>query len=165
MHHYTIIGRLSSVIYILQFQVLLFTAVSTYLGFLQPSINAFFLMTLGVPATSLLVYNLRSEEEARVTSLGKRSVVFWVAGVLSWISDRMCCDMWLRLGFPYLHGFWHVLIFLAAYTAVVLFAYYDVKINHPLDEAIIRYWPLDTFEFGIPYVQLKHSQLKNKQHL
>ena len=85
-------------------------------------------MTLGVPACFLLIYNLRSEDEPRVTSLGKRSLVFWVAGVTCWISDRLCCDMWSKLGFPYLHGFWHVLIFLAAYTAVVLFAYFDVNL-------------------------------------
>ena len=142
----------------------MFTAVSTYLGFLQPSINAFFLMTLGVPSSSLLIYNLQSEEEPRVTSLGKRSLVFWVAGVFCWVSDRMCCEMWTNLGFPYLHGFWHVLIFLAAYTAVVLFAYFDVKNNHPYEHALIRYWPVDTFEFGIPFVHLKHYHLNNKEH-
>ena len=145
-------------------QVLMFTAFSTYLGFLKPSVNAFFLMTLGVPACALLIYNLRSEEEPRVTSLGKRTLGFWCAGVFCWVSDRLCCEMWSNLGFPYLHGFWHVLIFLAAYTAVVLFAYYDVKNNHPLDQALIRYWPLDTFEFGIPYVQLKHYHVKTKEH-
>ena len=116
-------------------QVLMFTAFSTYLGFLKPSVNAFFLMTLGVPACALLIYNLRSEEEPRVTSLGKRTLCFWCAGVFCWVSDRLCCEMWSNLGFPYLHGFLHVLIFLAAYTAVVLFAYYDVKNNHPLDQA------------------------------
>ena len=140
------------------------TAGGTYLGFLQPSLNAFFLMTLGVPSSSLLVYNLRSEDEARVTSLGKRSLVFWVAGVFCWISDRMYCDMWSNLGFPYLHGFWHVLIFLAAYTAVVLFAYFDVKNNNPHERALIRYWPVDTFEFGIPFVHLKHYNLNTKEH-
>ena len=143
--------------------MLLFTAFSTYLGFLQPSVNAFFLLSLGIPASALLVHNLRTEEEPRVTSLGKRSLVFWVCGVLCWMSDRMCCEMWLNLGFPYLHGFWHVLVFLASYTAVVLFAYYDVKNNYPLDEAVIRYWPQDTFEFGIPFVHLKHYH-STKQH-
>ena len=35
-------------------QVLLFTIVSTYLGFLQPKVNAFFLMTLGIPSITML---------------------------------------------------------------------------------------------------------------
>ena len=121
-------------------------------------------MTLGVPSSFLLLYNLRSEDEARVTSLGKRSLVFWVCGVTCWISDKLNCDVWSNLGFPYLHGVWHVLIFLAAYTAVVLFAYFDVKNNHPHEHALIRYWPIDTFEFGIPFVQLKHYYLNKKEH-
>ena len=43
------------------------------------------------------------------------------------------------LGFPYLHGFWHVLIFLASYTAVVLFSYFDVKYNHHHETPEIRW--------------------------
>ena len=121
-------------------------------------------MTLGLPSASLIIYNLRSEEEPRVISLGKRSLIFWVTGVLCWISDRMCCEMWTNLGFPYLHGFWHVLIFLAAYTAVVLFAYFDVTHNHPHERALIQYWPRDSFELGIPYVQLKSYNLNKKEH-
>ena len=45
--------------------------------------------------------------------------------------------------------------FQASYTAVVLFAYFDVKNNHPNEQPIIRYWPIDSFEFGIPYVQIR----------
>ena len=51
---------------------------------------------------------------------------------------RLMCEVWKRLGFPYLHGFWHVLIFLAAYTGVVLFAYFDVKNHHPHEQPVIR---------------------------
>jgi len=144
--------------------VLLFTLVSTYLGFLKPSLNAFFLMTLGIPSVSLLIYNLRTEEEARVTSLGRRSFIFWLTAVLCWINDRLYCEIWSSLGFPYLHGFWHVLIFLAAYTAVVLFAYFDVKQNHPHETPLIQYWPIDSFELGIPYCQLKSYHLNKKEH-
>jgi hypothetical protein len=42
----------------------------------------------------------------------------------------------------------------ASYTAVVLFAYFDVKNNHPNEQPLIRYWPVDTFEFGVPFVQV-----------
>ena len=45
--------------------------------------------------------------------------------------------------------------FQASYTAVVLFAYFDVKNNHPNEQPLIRYWPIDSFEFGIPYVQIR----------
>ena len=64
--------------------------------------------------------------------------VLWVSAVLCWMSDRLLCGFWTRLGFPYLHGFWHVLIFLASYTGVVLFAYFDVKNNHPYEQPVIK---------------------------
>ena len=110
------------------------------------------------------IYNLRTEEEARVTSLGRRSFIFWLTAVLCWINDRLYCEIWSSIGFPYLHGFWHVLIFLAAYTAVVLFAYFDVKQNHPHETPLIQYWPIDSFELGIPYCQLKSYHLNKKEH-
>ena len=37
-----------------KFQVLMVTIVSTYLGFLQPKVNAFFLMTMGIPSVTML---------------------------------------------------------------------------------------------------------------
>ena len=51
---------------------------------------------------------------------------------------RLLCEAWMRVGFPYLHGFWHVLIFLAAYAGVVLFAYFDVKNTRPDEQATIK---------------------------
>ena len=137
---------------------------TTYLAFIKPSINAFFLMTLGIPSMLVLAYNLKREEDARVTNLGKRSIILWVLSVTCWLSDRLYCDLWSNLGFPYLHGFWHVLIFLASYTAVVLFAYFDVKNNYPHEQPIIKYWPVDTFEYGISYVLLKSYKLNGKDH-
>jgi hypothetical protein len=35
------------------------------LTFLEPTVNAFVLMTLGIPSSVLLMYNLRREDEAR----------------------------------------------------------------------------------------------------
>ena len=64
--------------------------------------------------------------------------VLWVSAVLCWMSDRLLCGFWTALGFPYLHGFWHVLIFLASYTGVVLFAYFDVKNNNPCEQPVIK---------------------------
>lgn len=143
----------------------MFALITTFLGFLEPSINAFVLLSLGVPSASMMVYNISTEDNIRVIYLGKRSVYLWVAAVICWISDRFCCNMWIRIGFPYLHGFWHILILLASYKGVVLFAYYDVKDNCSSDKALIRYWPSDDFEYGIPYVHLKNKYLNGKEHL
>ena len=49
--------------------------------------------------------------------------------VLSLLNFRFFCPYWASVGFPYLHGVWHILIFLSSYTSIVLFAYCDVM-NH-----------------------------------
>ena len=53
--------------------------------------------------------------------------MFWLLAVVCWINDRVFCSLWAGLGFPYLHAAWHVLVFLASYTAVVIFAFFDAK--------------------------------------
>jgi len=89
----------------------LFSIISTFLGFLQPVVNAFILLTLGVPALCVLVLELKTENNLRVLSLGRRSISLWALAVTCWINDRMFCSWWTSVGFPYLHGAWHVLIF------------------------------------------------------
>jgi alkaline ceramidase len=42
------------------------------------------------------------------------------------------------VGLPYLHGAWHILIFLASYTAIVLFAYFEVKNHNYMETPILR---------------------------
>lgn len=142
----------------------MFSTITTFLGMIEPSINAFVLLTLGVPSASMMVYKISREENIRVMSLGKRCLYLWIAAVLCWISDRFSCNMWTRIGFPYLHGLWHILIFLASYKGVVLYAYYDMENMYLLDKALIRYWPSDNFECGLPYVHFKNAYLIEKQH-
>merc|ERR1711923_530883 len=112
-------------------------------------------MLLGVPTVALLLLELKAESDVRVLSLGRRCVVFWCMAIVCWFNDRIFCSWWASLGFPYLHGAWHILIFLASYTAAVLFAYFDVRNNRKLDIPLLRYFPSDPFELGVPFVQLK----------
>ena len=58
---------------------------------------------------------------------GRRSILFWLLAVVCWINDRVFCSLWAGLGFPYLHAAWHVLVFLASYTAVVIFAFFEAR--------------------------------------
>ena len=46
---------------------------------------------------------------------------------------------WASVGFPYLHGAWHILIFLASYTAIVLFAYFEVKNNYRTETPVLMW--------------------------
>jgi alkaline ceramidase len=137
---------------------------ATFLGFIQPVVNAFFLFTLSVPASVLLALQLKVESDARVVSLGKRSLLLWSLAIFCWVNDRMFCEFWSGIGFPYLHGFWHILIFLASYTAIVLFAYFEVKNHIPGESPILRYYPVDEWQFGIPYVILDQSKENGKHH-
>ena len=58
---------------------------------------------------------------------------------LTLIHDRFFCSYWAGVGFPYLHGVWHILIFLSSYSSIVLFAYCDV-VNHMPDKTpILKY--------------------------
>ena len=91
----------------------------------------------------------------RTYRLGIRCACLWIFAVICWFNDRMFCDVWSAIHFPYLHAFWHVFVFLAAYTAAVLFAYFSVQDEKPEQAAILRYWPRDDFELGIPYVAIR----------
>ena len=92
---------------------------------------------------------LKGEDNQRVISLGRRTIALWMVAVVCWVNDRMFCSWWASVGFPYLHGAWHVLIFLASYTAVVLFAYFEVKNNMHSETPILR-WIL--LEFRCVYL-------------
>lgn len=91
----------------------------------------------------------------RVYRLGLRCGAVWILAVTCWLNDRLFCDTWLNLNFPYLHALWHLFIFIASYTAAVLFAYFSVKEEKPQQLPTLRYWPRNDFELGIPYVTIK----------
>ena len=100
--------------------------------------NAFILITFGIPGIWVMVHELKSEYDPRILSLGRRCITMWLLAVTCWVNDRFFCSWWASVGFPYLHGAWHVLIFLASYTAAVLFAYFDVKNNMIWETPVLR---------------------------
>ena len=90
-------------------------------------------MLLTVPSIALRVLQLSTEQNRRIVNLGKRSIGIICMALVAWINDRFFCSYWAEVGFPYLHGVWHILIFLSSYSSIVLFAYCDV-INHMPDK-------------------------------
>ena len=82
------------------------------------------------------------------------------------------------MGVPFLHGIWHILISLAGYIMIVLFAYFDTADNTGYTEfffkkggknsdtsrlATLEYWPLPDFQLGVPYVKLTPTNTNNNK--
>ncbi|XP_065356993.1 alkaline ceramidase isoform X2 [Calliphora vicina] len=95
-------------------------------------------------------------QDQRVYRLGLRSTAVWLIAVICWINDRMFCDVWSSISFPYLHGFWHVFIFIAAYTVLVVYAYFYVENELPQRRPLLKYWPVNDFELGIPFISIRN---------
>lgn len=105
------------------------------------------------------------ERSQRIYRLGIRSALVLALAILCWVLDKFFCDTAPIKTFPYLHAVWHILIFISSYTACVLFAYYAVKEEHVNRIADLRYWPINEFELGIPFVSIKCYYTEEKVHI
>lgn len=135
--------------------------IATLMSFYNPAVNAFAMMFFVLP-TVYLLYNelsLIKEKETRVYRLGIRTTTILIIAVICWINDRLFCEFYSSIKFPYLHGFWHILIFIASYAICVLFAYFFVRDEFPERNPVLKYWPRDDFELaGVPYVSIKRPK-------
>ena len=134
----------------------------------QPVVNAFILLTLGVPALVVLLSELRAEEEGRVVSLGRRTVALWGLAVTCWVQDRAFCAWWADLGFPYLHAAWHILIFLgtALYTlhlARYHFSQHELRSQAALPGTIIQSVECGSAASYNAIVLFAYFEVKNNQ--
>uniref|UniRef100_U5EWL1 Alkaline ceramidase n=1 Tax=Corethrella appendiculata TaxID=1370023 RepID=U5EWL1_9DIPT len=125
----------------------------TILSFWKPAINNVALFALVVPALYLMSQELKRVKDKRVYRLGIRSISILFLAILCWVNDRLFCATWSAINFPYLHGFWHIFIFIAAYCSCVLFAYFFVSDEYP-GAGKLKYWPNNEFEFGVPYISV-----------
>jgi len=134
---------------------IVFAFIVSFLGFIQPAANAFCLMLLLFPSLLLMGLQLRKEEDKRIINLGQRSIGLIGLALTAWINDRFFCSYWAEVGFPYLHGVWHILIFLSSYSSIVLFAYCDVVNHMPHKLPALMYYPISSWQLGVPYVHVR----------
>ncbi|XP_011199851.1 PREDICTED: alkaline ceramidase [Bactrocera latifrons] len=135
---------------------------ATGMSIWKPIVNAFVLMAMGVPTMIMMYRELQRVRDQRVYRLGLRCTAVWLVAVFCWINDRMFCDAWSAINFPYLHGFWHIFIFIAAYTVLVLYAYFYVETELPQRQPMLKYWPKNDFEFGIPFIYIRNPGMTIK---
>lgn len=114
--------------------------------------------------TLIIIFRYRVQDQ-RVYRLGLRSTAVWLVAVICWINDRMFCDVWSSISFPYLHGFWHVFIFIAAYTVLVVYAYFYVENELPQRRPLLKYWPVNDFELGIPFISIRNPGKEFKNNI
>ena len=136
--------------------------VTTLLSFIEPAVNAFALMLLGIPSTATLVYQVKRCKLLHVVRLGRRCTIVLLIALVCWLIDRLACDWSWRWGFPSLHALWHLFICLGGYSSCVLLAYFEAINEAPEQGPVLQFWPSNNFELGIPYVFLKtgHKSVK-----
>ncbi|XP_038072720.1 alkaline ceramidase 2-like [Patiria miniata] len=143
--------------------VTIVTLGGTMIAFINPWLNSFLMMLFVIPGIITMYLELKRVHCPRVVRLCRTNMVLWVIAVTCWVMDRTFCDFWLFVSFPYLHCFWHILVLVASYSSVVLFAYFDAMNEFPEMGPVLRYWPKDRYtNFGIPYVTLKCVVAKPK---
>jgi alkaline ceramidase len=138
------------------------TIVATTLSVWHPFVNAFALMLLAIPVVYMIYHEMQITKDKRVYNLAVRSTTVLAIAIFCWINDRVFCDAWSAINFPYLHGVWHILIFIAAYTACVLFSYFFVRDENPEKGPMLKFWPYNEWELGIPYVTIKMMDGKDE---
>jgi len=113
------------------------------------------LMTFGAPFLFMLFAELKSCQNLKVRRLGFTCAGWWFVAVLFWVNDRVFCDIWRSVSFPYLHCAWHILIFIAGYTGCVLGAYFYAAREFPQLRPALTFWPRWSSEWGVPYIVLR----------
>lgn len=100
----------------------------------------------------------------RIKRLGNRTILIWFISVVCWVVDRVFCDFWIKFNIPYFHSIFHVLIFLASYSSIVLFALFAAEYRVPHLGPVLTYWPGENkYEcFRIPFIYFTNLKRKNK---
>ncbi len=165
--------------------------IATSLGFVYPAANAVALMVLGAPCVpilwkeiqrSALLYNIKLIvklcilvetnnqflsyifrcKSTKVVKLAYIGILWWFLAVTLWLSDRLLCDIWKSLSFPYFHCGWHVFILLGSNIGCVLGCYFYARSEHKELNSKLSFWPARLGTWGFPYIAVRKKPLQKQ---
>ncbi|KAL7015249.1 hypothetical protein ACKWTF_016362 [Chironomus riparius] len=146
--------------------IFILNAIFSILSVWRPYINAFVQMFLCViPLMTYLYLELKKikKSDNEVYKLGIRSMLVGLTAITIWFNDRIFCGFYTSFGITYLHAVWHILSYIASYTALVVCSYLYVKFEQPKVVCKITYWPhKDLRILGIPYVEIVEKSGKRR---
>jgi len=119
------------------------------------------LIILSVPVIGRLFAELRLANSDMANDLCLFTTGMWGAAVSIWMSDRMMCNFWQGIGFPYVHSIWHLISAFACYYAIVLCSYLDALAQAPHLRPSVKYFPKNCFPIKIPYVGVNLKPAKS----
>lgn len=136
----------------------------TFLCFLNPILNAYFLMIFSIPIIAFISYLLKGAPKI-IKRLGNRIFFAWFLAVFFWLIDRVFCNIWLKIGIPYFHAVFHILIFIASHKTIVLYSYFTAQSRVPNLKPILVFWPssIKNEYLAIPYIDFEFSKSNNKR--
>uniref|UniRef100_A0A914WYN2 Alkaline ceramidase n=1 Tax=Plectus sambesii TaxID=2011161 RepID=A0A914WYN2_9BILA len=148
--------KLAPHIRFIRLTIVLVTLIVSIFAFLKPSVNAFALMIISIPSVVVIFYEGMKAGSKDASTAAWFVFVLWALACAFWCADRALCDVWLRLGTPYLHAVFHLLSSVSAYTVFVIFSWLDVERRRPQHgfRAAIRFFPRQCGVFGFPYITL-----------
>lgn len=145
-----------------KFTALIIAAITTMFGFVYPAANSVFLMLLGAPSVVILWKEIQRCRNTKVVKLAYIGILWWSFAVVLWLSDRLLCDIWKTLSFPYFHCGWHIFILLGSNIGCVLGCYFYVFAEHQNIKPELNFWPSGLGSWGLPYVIVRRKFQKKK---
>ncbi|CAJ0580769.1 unnamed protein product, partial [Mesorhabditis spiculigera] len=145
---------------VFRWMVVIFATIISGMCFFEPNLNALALMTYTIPGTLVINYEGKNAGLPEIANFPRRVFVLWGAAITFWFSDRLMCDVWLWISFPYLHAIFHLLSSVAAYNVFIMFNYIDIskRSNEHKFTAAVKYFPAKHGPiWSLPYITLRNK--------
>jgi len=131
-----------------------FAVLTTALTFLKPEVNHVLLFFLVPPTIWICYATAKWQKNTVFRYLIKKAVLTFVLAIVFWVLDSHLCSFWLKINFPYLHTFWHVLVTFGAYEAFVAMSFCYADFTVPEKKPQLTTSSLKNF--GLPFISLWH---------